>query len=276
MTLQNNKLDFSNQHFYIGLDVHKKTWAVTIRSMGLELKRFSTEANPKTVYEYMQKNYPNGKYFSVYESGFCGYWIHRQLENYGFKNIVVNPAEVPTSGKEKLGKLDSIDSRKLARELENKSIKGIYIPNILQQEMRSLCRLRYQQIKKQTRLKNQIKCYLNFYGHKLPENSQMQHWSRRFIEYLKTLEFGYQIGQEQLSIYIEELISARQRLVKTIKALRKYCQQHGFYNDILLMCSAPGIGFTTAVTLYTELMDIKRFSNFEKLACYVGLIGTCQ
>jgi transposase len=186
MTLQNNKLDFSNQHFYVGLDVHKKTWAVTIRSMGLELKRFSTEANPKVLYDYMQKNYPNGNYFSVYESGFCGYWIHRQLESYGFKNIVVNPAEVPTSGKEKLEKLDPIDSRKLARELENRSIKGIYIPNMLQQEIRSLCRLRYQQIKKQTRLKNQIKSYLNFYGHKLLENSQMQHWSRRFIEYLKT------------------------------------------------------------------------------------------
>ena len=272
MQLQNNKLDFSSQQFYIGLDVHKKTWTVTIRSMGVELKTFSMQSNPKGVYEYMKKNYPNGEYFSVYESGFCGYWLHRQLKGFGFKNIVVNPAAVPTSGKEKLIKLDPIDSRKLARELENKSIESIYIPDELQQEIRSLSRLRYQQIKKQTRLKNQIKGYLNFYGHKLPENCQMQHWSGKFIEYLRSLQFNYEIGREQLDIYLEELINCRERLVRTIKALRKYCIDHGFYNDILLMCSAPGIGFITAVTLYTELMDIKRFPSSEKLACYVGLI----
>ena len=42
-------LNFSNQHFYIGLDVHKKRWAVTIRNNNLTLKPFSMNPSPKTI-----------------------------------------------------------------------------------------------------------------------------------------------------------------------------------------------------------------------------------
>ena len=31
-----NPIDFNGQKFYVGLDVHKKSWAVTIRSLGIE------------------------------------------------------------------------------------------------------------------------------------------------------------------------------------------------------------------------------------------------
>ena len=164
---------------------------------------------PKELFDFMKNRYPNGIYNSVYEAGFSGYSMHRELENLGFNNIIVSPSEIPTTGKEKLTKTDEVDSRKLARELEKGTISGIYIPSLLQQEMRSLSRLRHQQVKKQTRIKNQIKSYLDFYGHELPKNCEMQHWSRKFIEHLRTLEFNYDIGKEQLEIYIEELLVIR-------------------------------------------------------------------
>ena len=30
-----NKLDFSNQTIYVGIDVHKKSWTITIRFQGM-------------------------------------------------------------------------------------------------------------------------------------------------------------------------------------------------------------------------------------------------
>jgi transposase len=36
--------------------------------------------------------------------------------------------------------------------------------------------------------------------------------------------------------------------------------------------SIPGIGFLSALTLYAEICDIKRFSNADKLAHYAGLV----
>ena len=38
--------DFSKQHFYIGLDVHKKRWSVSIRTEQLLLKQFSMNPSP--------------------------------------------------------------------------------------------------------------------------------------------------------------------------------------------------------------------------------------
>ncbi len=276
MKIQSKKLDFSNQDFYLGLDVHKRSWSVTIRSNNIVLKTFSMNPEPKELNNYMEKKYPNGNYYSVYEAGFSGYGIHRELEKLGFNNIIVSPTQIPTSSSERLRKTDEVDSRKLARELENNSLTGIYIPTLLQQEMRSLCRLRYQTTKKQTRIKNQIKSYLDFYGHKIPANYEIQHWSIRFIEHLKDLIFEYEIGKEQLEIYIEELLELRVILLKIVKDLRKYTLEYKIEKDIKLLVGIPGIGFITAITLYTEIMDIERFSNSDKIDSYIGLVPSTR
>jgi transposase len=108
--------------------------------------------DPEELLRYLQRNYPNGNYVSVYEAGFCGYWIDRQLRALGIKNIIVNPADVPTKHKEKRNKSDKIDSRKLARELSNNPIEGIYIPNEENEAIRGLSRLRIKLTKDQTRI----------------------------------------------------------------------------------------------------------------------------
>ncbi len=125
MNDQERGLDFSNQEFYLGIDVHKRSWAVTIRSNNIVLKTLSMNPTPKELSDFMKKRYPNGNYHSVYEAGFSGYGMHRELESLGFRNIIVSPSEIPTTGKEKLTKTDEVDSRKLARELEKGTIIGI-------------------------------------------------------------------------------------------------------------------------------------------------------
>ena len=90
-------LNFAGQSFYIGIDVHSTNWKVTVRSNGVKLGTLSIDPNPIKLKEYMQGKYPEGTYNSVYEAGFSGYWAHRELEKIGFNNIIVNPADVPTT-----------------------------------------------------------------------------------------------------------------------------------------------------------------------------------
>jgi len=272
MKTQNKDLDFCNQDFYLGIDVHKNSWNVSIRSNNIKLKTFSMNPKPIELVNYMNKHYPNGNYFSVYEAGFCGFSADRCLRDHGFNNIIVSPTNLPSSSKERLSKTDKVDSGKLARFLESKTIKGIYIPSFFQQELRSLSRLRFQLIKKQTRIKNQIKCYLYFYGHSLPDNSLLQHWSRNFIEHLSKIEFKYDMGKQQLDIYIDELLSIRNRLLQIMKLLKFYSNKYRLYDNIKLLSSIPGIAFTTAITIITEIMDINRFSNFDQFNSFVGFV----
>lgn len=272
MKKKNKELDFSNQIISVGIDVHKKSWTVTIQIAGQQVKNFSMDPNPDQLSKYLHTNYPGGIYQSVYEAGFCGYWIDRQLQALGIRNIIVNPADVPTSNKEKTRKTNSIDSRKLARELSSENLTGIYIPSEDQEAERILSRLRIQLTKDQTRVKNRIKSLLNFLGVHLPENIELKHWSGGFICYLQKLEFKYDVLKQTLEQLITELSNLRKQLTEVLKLIRKSVKQNQKAQKIVgHLLTVPGVGFVTAVTLYTEIMNIKRFSRFDQLSSYVGL-----
>lgn len=271
--MNNNQLNFNDQDFYIGLDVHKKSWSVTIRTNEIELKTFSMNPNPLELQKYMKKNYPGGIYHSVYESGFSGFWIHRELEKLGFNSMVTNAADVPTSHKEKARKTDPVDSRKLSRELENGSLEAIYVPDEFHEQLRAISRLRLITSRNQTRVKNRIKSLLNCYGIKIPENfTKSKNWSGAFIKYLEDLEFEYPFLKDYLNLSLEELKQHRLRLSIVTKKLKAYFKQYDIKKYIDLLCSVPGIGVVIAIALFCELIDIKRFSTLDKLASFIGLV----
>ena len=272
MISTNSHVDFTDQNFFIGIDVHKKNWTVTLRHNQMELKTFSMNPSPQALQHYMLRHYPGAHCQSTYEAGFSGFWIHRELEQFGFTNMVIHPGDIPTTHKEKTTKTDKVDSRKLARELENGTLRGIYIPGEFHQQLRSLCRLRYRQLQNLVRVKNRIKGHLYTYGISIPSHDELPHWSGRFIQWLKSLRFSFAPGNEYVRLCLEELEDHKKRLAQTIRLLRTYCKEHGITDKIRFLCSVPGIGFVTAITLYTELIDIHRFSGLDSFASYVGLI----
>jgi transposase len=72
-----------------------------------------------------------------------------------------------------------------------------------------------------------------------------------------------------------ELLDLMDRQTKEIEAMlkKKYAQ----VRPVQLLMTIPGVGFLSAITLYAEICDIKRFSNSEKLAHYAGLVPrVCQ
>lgn len=161
---QRKAISFKGQNIYVGIDVHLKSWSVTILSETSVLKRMSQSADPDALHRFLTSYYPEAEYYSVYEAGFCGFWIHDRLTELGMHNIVVNPADVPTMGSEKLRKTDAVDSRKLAVSLRARQLKGIYTPDGEALEIRSLIRLKNSITKDMTRQKNRIKSQLRYLG----------------------------------------------------------------------------------------------------------------
>ncbi len=273
MPTSNCKLKFDNQKFFIGIDVHKKSWKVTIRNNQQELKTFSMNPSPRDLIRYMNEHYPHGDYYSVYESGFCGYWINKELIKGGIKNIIVNAADVPTKWKEKSQKSDVVDSRKLAREYESGTITGIYIPAEIEEHIRTLSRLRLQLVKHRATVKNRIKGLLNYYGEVIPENYELKKWTNRFIGYLKSEMLNDKlIPKESLNFLIDELEDNQERTKRILKQMFLYSKEYGFDKIIRNLMSIPGISMITAMTIYSEIMNIERFKGLNELACFVGLV----
>src|SRR5450759_582895 len=185
MQIQKTGLDFKGQNIFVGIDVHLKSWTVTILTEQLTHKTFTQPSSTEILCNYLKSNFPGGDYNSVYEAGFSGFWTHYKLKKMGINSIVINPADVPTSQKEQLQKDDPTDSRKLARSLRSGDLKGIYIPSMETLNDRSLVRMRSTLVKDMTRFKQRVKSFLYFYGIAYPpefENSGT-HWSNRCLLY---------------------------------------------------------------------------------------------
>jgi len=266
-------LNFKNIIFYIGIDTHLKNWTVTIRSNGIELKTFSMNPSAFELKNYLNKHYPGGTFYIVYEAGFMGFTPYRKFKELNLNCIVVNPADIPTTNKEKVEKTDPADSRKLSRELENGSLKAIYVPDIVSEELRSLMRLRFRKVQQQTRLKNRIKGLLHNYGIAIPKKYlRNSRWSNNFIIWLENLNLTTEAGSFVLTDLVEQLKENRHGLKEVLRQLRKESRKEHIAPIIKALCSVPGIAFITAMTLYTEIIDINRFKNFDNLASFVGLV----
>jgi transposase len=266
------ELDFSDTTFYIGIDVHKKSWSVTIISEGKTLVTLSMDPSPEGLVKYLHSRYPNGKYYSVYEAGFCGFWIDQNLKALGVNNIIVSPADIPSKSKERRRKTDVVDSKKLARELSVGNLEGIYIPTEENISLRSFVRLRMQLTNDQTRIKNRIKSLLNFKGIEIPPNTENKHWSKNFINYLYNLSTKDDYMKYTLITLLDILLRIREQLLSIVKKLRTIVKANPEINNtIMYLQSVPGVGFIIAVTFYTEIMDIARFPRLDEIATYVGL-----
>lgn len=263
---------FLNKNVFVGIDVHVKTWHLSIYFERVIIKSFSQIPSPKQLSAFLNKEYPGANYFAVYEAGYCGFWIHEQLNKLGVETIVINPADVPTTNKDRDRKTDKRDSKTLAKMLSADLLNKIYVPNKKQLDVREILRHRRCLVKDQTRIKNRIKSKLRFYGIAFPEEFSKpgSHWSNRFLEWISTIELGY--DSIALKSFLKHLKFLRKEILELTRQIRKISKEEEYskiYNSII---SAPGVGCITAMTLISEISDINRFGSMNKLASFVGLV----
>lgn len=274
MQTQITGISFKDQNIYAGIDTHLKSWKVSIYLDHSAFKTFSQDPSAEILARYLRKNFPEGNYHSAYEAGFCGFSVHHELIKQGIKNIVVNPADIPTTDKERKQKEDKRDSRKIARSLRNGELIGIYVPSKKGMELKSLVRQRKTLVKDINRNKSRVKSLLYFYGVNIPVelDRASTHWSARFTEWLKRVEFESEYGAKSLSILIDITIYLRQKLLALEKEFRTLSNDPVHGKLIRLLMSIPGVGLVTALTIISEVEDINRFKKLDHFCSFVGLI----
>jgi transposase len=267
-----NSTEFKSQNFFIGMDVHKRSWTITIRSMGIQIERFTQPPSVEALVTHLKNHYQGGEYYSAYEAGFCGTSIHEQLIEAGIKNIIVHAGDIPTTDKQKKNKTDLHDSRNIAEQLEKNNLHGIHVLTRQQQELRGLFRLRQQKVKDVTRMNNRLKGYLAYFAIQLPEEiSKNDYLSKRGLDWLSNLELATEGGTLSLSNYVEELKHQRQQLSHITKMVRQQIQTlHG--ENYKLLLTVPGIGAVTAMGLLAEIADFKRFNDPDEYSSFLGLM----
>ena len=146
-----------------------KSWSVTVLSETSVLKKFSQHPSPEALYGFLTRSYPGAEYHSVYEAGFCGFLDTRASDGLRDRQHRGQSGRRADQNSEKLRKTDTVDSGKLARSLRANELKGIYTPDSVSLEMRSLIRLKNSITKDTTRQKNRLKSQLRYLGIEIPQ-----------------------------------------------------------------------------------------------------------
>ncbi len=256
---------------YVGMDIHKKQWSICIRTEEFEHRKFTQPPNPAVLREYLQKNFPNYQIICGYEAGGFGYWISKQLQNYGYQCLVLNPADIPSSDKEFKQKTDHNDCRKIARELSKREIKSIFQPDITQQSFRNLFRQRNNLVKHLRKIKCQIRSLLSFYGIPVKEQFENNNWSNQFKTWLQELQFENNCTRLTLDSMLRRLRFLHSEFLLIEKQLRIYVRTH-HKESYKLLCSIPGIGPIVSIAVLSELGDLTRFKRIDDLCSYVGFV----
>lgn len=266
----NQKADFSNHTIYAGIDVHLKSWNVSLYCDQQYLKSFNQPPFPDALQSFLVNSYPGAIYKCAYESGFCGYWIQRELLQNNIDCIVVNAADVPQTDKGTKNKTDKNDSKRIALALQAGLLQPIYIPDDEIEADRQLVRCNERFNNDLVRVKNRIKALLYQLGIKLPDNFSNCNWSNQFIKWLKSIEHKNISAKMALSHQVIMVEAIRQQKLSVLKDIRKLLQKERYTGTAQYLCSVPGIGPITAASLLTEIDDMKRFATFEQLNSFIG------
>lgn len=255
--------DYTDKTIFVGLDVHKKTYAVTAIYDGVVVKRDTIKANPETLIAYLKKYFGSGKIKTAYEAGFCGFHLHRALEAAGIENLVVHAAGIETSNSRV--KTDKRDSEKIAVHLYEGRLKSIHIPTVEREDFRAVTRLRESFCKERVRIGNQIKSLLFLHGLIPADNNKKV--SLKWIMALS--EFKTNPG---VKLAIEAYAKMWLHVDNQIKQINDELKKQAVKDDILdfVYQATPGIGPTSSRVLANELGDLQQFKNQRQLFCYIG------
>lgn len=262
------KLTYENKKVFIGIDVHKKDYALVAIVEGEIIYRGRAPAEPEKLVEFLKNRFKDGEIHTAYEAGCCGYVLHRVLLKSGIKSIVVNAASIEVQANNKV-KTDKRDAKKIAEHLSQGRLKGIRVPSEKEEQGRTLSRTREQLVSNRSRIMNQVRMKLLQFG-LLPKDYSKVLTIKDVKEFISNSEIGV-----ELVVSIKILLTTWAYSTRQIQHLERRLKEQalGDPNEVIYR-TVPGIGPIGARVLSNELGDMQQFKNEKALSSFVGLTPT--
>lgn len=231
-----------------------------------------------------------------YEATYLGFPLCRELRKAGILCDVIAPSLIPeTSGRRV--KTDRLDSIKLARLYSLGELTAVTIPDERNQQVRdyiriretfvdrrsrnrkellSLCAsydLRYKQSSFADEHKEQLMSKRSSSGKmKLAKEYEVEYWTGMHFDWLNTAILSV---EPTIRAGFEALLEMESTLSKTLERfesrLAEIAEEDRYRDEVLALCSLKGVQTLTALTVITEIGDIRRFPHPQKLTSYIGM-----
>ena len=257
----------SEEDLFVGIDLHKIRWHVTIRTFDIEVFSASIPGNWEALQRVLAR-YAGHQLQAVYEAGYFGFRLHDRLVAHGIPCLVTPPSLVPQEYGNRV-KTDRLDSSKLAYLLAKGLLKRVWVPSEEELYHRQVIRRRRQLVRDRVRTQSRIKAELRFYGIHLEE--PRGRWTQMYFETLRRIDFGNRWMQQSFNRLLEQYEFLTTQIDKQTQLLRELSETARYQERVEILQSIPGVGLISAMELLLELQDVSRFRRAEQLAAYVGL-----
>ena len=254
----------------VGMDVHKKMIMVAVLpSESDRVTERMTIQNETTVVEKLVGRLADqGPVEFVYEAGPCGYEVQRQIARMGHRCVVIAPALTPVRPGDRV-KTDRRDAEKLARFYRAGELTEIRVPSREEEAARDLVRGREDILEDRLRARHRLMKFLLRQGCVFGETRA---WSMAYQAWLKSQCFEWVPLQQTFETYVRTVEEAQIRLDMVDQQLQDLAQQEPYQIPVQYLRCLKGIDTLSALTLFVEAQDFRRFPTARGFMSYTGAV----
>lgn len=252
---------------WLGLDVHADSIAVA-KYVGSATKgeHWEMPNDPKKIRRKMTELRKEGDLRCAYEAGPCGYELYRQLTEMGIECAVIAPALIPRKPGERI-KTDRRDADKLARMHRVGELTLVTAPTLEQEAARDLLRARDDIRKDRNAARSRLSKFLLRRGRRyLPYRWGPKHWA-----WLREQDFS-DVDRIVFEHYCTQVRHIDDRMAEIDQAIVELSETPPFKERVARLTCLRGVSTLVAMTVLTELYDLRRFEHPRDLMAYIGLV----
>ena len=264
-------IQHSTNTIWVGLDIHSRSITAAILHGDRpepEIVRLPGDLNATR--RLFRKLADRGVPRACYEASGAGYVLQRTLDHDGFHCDVIAPSLIPSLPGDHR-KTDRLDAVHLARMYRSGHLTPVAVPDVDQEAVRHLVRARLFLRRQITRSKHRIMGILRTTDHRF--TGSKSYWTKTHRAWLAKLRREID-GPMQIVLASElEMLEYLETSQRSMDArITEIAQQHPWRRPVEALCCFRGIKTLTAMTILTEIGDIKRFKSPRQLMGYTGLV----
>jgi transposase len=262
--------------YYIGLDVHKETIAIAV-ACGANRDEAAYHGQcggsvPAAVKALRALAEKLGVGFSdlkvCYEAGPTGFVLARRLIRYGLDCVLMSPSKTERKPNEKI-KTDKRDACKIAKLFRNGDITVVRIPPVLDEAVRDVCRARTDATDDLSRSKQRLGAFLLRNGFNYTGKSK---WSAAHMRYLRELVMPHDAQKIVLEEYMQAIDTGIERVARLADRMKQLLGGWEWEPIVRALMACKGFQEIAAMTVISELGDLRRFKHPRALMAFLGLV----
>jgi transposase len=207
-----------------------------------------------------------------YEASYVGFSLQRDLRDRGYDCEVVAPSSIPRRAGKSV-KTDRIDAADLAEFYANGLLTVVAAPDAQIEQDRDLLRSRQHLVQQQGVLRRHIQSLLRRNGlHYKAETQRKTFWQTHHYGWLdRTIEGCSGSLKVNLSLLVRQLRGLDEILAAYGESVEALAQAPRYREPVKALTCYKGIKHLFALTMITEIGDVKRFAHPRQLVSWVGM-----